>query len=113
MADKITDSEDQWLRDALRAEPIADDGFSVRVVRRVRRKLWLRRLALPVAAAIGATIAIKPLASLTAVFANLASQVTIAEQLAGPVEWLPPLHLLITGAMLLVVVLLGLNALEE
>ncbi len=60
MADAMKDAEDLMLEKLLASEPIADDGFSDRIVARVRRRLWFRRLTLPIAAAIGTSIAAKP-----------------------------------------------------
>ena len=54
MADKIKDADDRLLESMFAAEPIADAGFSVRIVKKIRRRLWVRRLALPLAAVIGA-----------------------------------------------------------
>ena len=75
MAEKIRDAEDQLLASMLHAEPIDDAGFSDRVVRRIRRGIWLRRLTLPVAILLGGAIAIKPLLQLGSVVATLSSTV--------------------------------------
>ena len=48
MAEKLKDAEDRLLESLFASEPIADDGFSRRVVTRIRRRIWVRRLALPV-----------------------------------------------------------------
>ena len=64
MADIDRDAEDRLLQSLFEAEPLSDNCFSEQVVRRVRRRLWLKRLSLPIAAAVGASIAVKPLASL-------------------------------------------------
>ena len=60
MAEKTQDSDDRFLESMFQAEAIADDGFSDRIVRRIRRQMWVRRLALPVAMLVGASIAVKP-----------------------------------------------------
>ena len=49
MAERQKDNEDLVLEALFRAEPIADDGFCKRVVARVRRRVWTRRVTLPVA----------------------------------------------------------------
>ncbi|MGI9271181.1 MAG: hypothetical protein ACR2QT_05355 [Woeseiaceae bacterium] len=77
MAEKIRDAEDQLLDSMFQSEPIADDGFSDRIVRRIRRGIWLRRLALPVAMLLGGAIAIKPLMQLGSVAA------TVSESMPG------------------------------
>jgi len=61
MADKMKDAEDLKLEALFRSEPLPDDGFSARVVSRVRRRIWVRRLSLPLAFAVGASIAARPL----------------------------------------------------
>ena len=112
MADKIKDAEDRLLESLFSAEPIADDGFSNRVVVKIRRRLWLRRLTLPVAAAIGAAIAFKPV---VAIF-SIATQLMIAvpnEMMASATDWIPSLQMVVTGGMLLAVALFGLRMLEE
>ena len=111
MADKIKDADDLLLESMFHPEPIADDGFSMRVVRRVRRKLWIRRLSLPIAAAIGVSIAAKPLAGLvTAVFGVLAA---LPVDIAVPADSLPPLHFIVSGAIILFGALIGLRSISE
>ena len=75
MADKIKDAEDRLLESMFRSEPIDDDGFSGRIISRIRRQIWLRRLALPIAMLTGAAIAIKPLMQLVAIFSVLTDSV--------------------------------------
>lgn len=60
MVERMKDDEDRKLEALFRMAPIADDGFSERVVRRVRRRVWVRRWTLPIAAAIGGLIAARP-----------------------------------------------------
>ncbi|MBT8101049.1 MAG: hypothetical protein KJO82_14940 [Gammaproteobacteria bacterium] len=60
MADKFKDADDRWLESMLRDDTIADNGFTDRVVGRLRRRIWLRRWVLPLAMFIGGVIAIKP-----------------------------------------------------
>ena len=112
MAEKIKDTEDRLLESMFESLPIADDGFSVKVVRKIRRRLWLRRLMLPAAASIGGMIAFKPLAGLVATLANFTSLVP-DEYLNTVASALPQLQMLVMGAMLLAVCLLGLRALED
>jgi hypothetical protein len=75
MAEKIRDAEDQLLESMFRSEPIEDAGFSDRIIGRIRRGIWLRRLSLPVAMLIGGAIAIKPLLQLGSVAANLSKSI--------------------------------------
>ena len=114
MADKLKDAEDALLESLFSAETIAiaDDGFSDRIVRKINRRLWLRRLVLPVAAAVGGTIAFKP----TVALLTLASQFQIVlpgEFVASATGWLPSPHLIVTGGMLLAAALLGMRMLED
>lgn len=67
MADKMQDAEDRALKSMFQSESIEDNGFSNRVVRRIRRQIWIRRLALPTAMVFGAAIAVKPATQLIAV----------------------------------------------
>ncbi len=71
MADRQKDAEDQLLESLFADSAIADDGFSQSVVRRIRRQVWVRRLALPVAILIGGGIALEPLMELASVGSQL------------------------------------------
>lgn len=72
MADYSQDTDDRALAQLFAGDPVPDDGFSVRVVRRIQRRQWLRRLLVPGAVAVGALIAAKPASILlTAAFGNL------------------------------------------
>ena len=112
MADKTTDVEDRVLESLFRAEPIADDGFSARIVSRIRRRIWFRRLAVPVAAAIGGAFAIHPAAELIGILLKL-SNVLPAEIATAPLNYLPQFQLVVLGGMLFAVVLTLLNFIEE
>ncbi len=112
MADKMKDAEDRLLESMFAAPPIADDGFSVRVVSKVRRRLWLRRLALPVAMLIGGAIAIKPLTAFVTLIASLSA--LLPQELFGVIaEFIPQAQTFVLGALLLAVCMLGMRTLEE
>ena len=64
MVERMKDAEDLKLESLFASDAIADDGFSTRIEKRIRRQLWVRRLALPVALLVGGAIAVKPLANL-------------------------------------------------
>ncbi len=113
MADKIKDAEDRFLESLLQAELIADAGFSDRIVGRIRRRLWLRRLSLPVAAAIGASVAVPPMASLVSALYGFLSTAIPSELSVVPTEMLPSLPMIVLGGMLLAAAMLGLRLLEE
>jgi len=112
MADKIKDAEDEFLESLLGAEAIADDGFSDRIVVKIRRRQWLRNLMLPVAAAIGAAIAFKPAMALVSIAAKFVAVIP-GELMASATDWIPSLQLVVTGGLLLAVILFGLRLLEE
>ncbi len=116
MAERIKDAEDRLLESMFESQPIADDGFSVRVVRKVRRRLWLRRLALPVAALIGGAISIKPLADLVTAVAGLTTSVPslVPEELVTATSALiPQAPLVVLGGMLLAACMIGLSAIDD
>jgi hypothetical protein len=83
MAEKMKDAEDRLLESMFLSESVADNGFSDRVVGRIRRQIWVRRLALPVAMVAGAAIALKPATQLFAVgsqiFASLGAELLLPQ----------------------------------
>ncbi len=112
MAERIKDAEDRLLESMFESVPVADDGFSAKVVRKVSRRLWLRRLTLPVAAAIGAMFAVKPLAGLVKALAGLT--VLIPQDLVSTTtNMIPQAQVIVLGAMLLAACLLGLRTLVD
>lgn len=112
MADRLRDDVDLRLAALFRAEPIADNGFSDRIVRRIRRRLWLRRLAIPVAAVIGGAIALNPLASLVTLLVEFLRALPF-DVVATTSGWIPSLPLIALGGLLLVAMLLGLRLIDE
>lgn len=88
MAEKLRDAEDRMLESLFASEPIADDGFSQRVVGQIRRRIWVRRLALPIAMVIGGAVAIKPAAQLVMAVSKLLTVVP-EDVVVKPAEWLP------------------------
>lgn len=67
MAEKQQDAEDRLLESMFRSEEINDDGFSDCTLRRINRQVWVRRLALPVAMVVGASIAVRPVLELLSI----------------------------------------------
>ena len=115
MAERMKDAEDLKLEALFSAEPVADDGFSVKVVSRVRRQVWIRRLSLPVAIAIGSLIGIKPLLELAGTLPQILRIIPI-DQLgfdALPIETLPQGSTLLIGATLIMAVMFVSRLLEE
>ena len=110
MADRLKDKEDRKLEALFASEPIADDGFSARIVARVRRQIWVRRLSLPVAFVIGAAIAARPLMQLVDAISGLFEFIpqTIASNLDfAPASQIPQMQSILLGATLLVAVLMA------
>jgi predicted transcriptional regulator with HTH domain len=73
MADRMKDAEDKMLESLFASEAIADNGFSARIEKRIRRGIWVRRMTLPVAVLVGGLISAKPLAGLLATLLRLVS----------------------------------------
>ncbi len=111
MADTMKDAEDLMLEKLLGSEAIADDGFSDRIVAKVKRRLWVRRLTLPIAAAIGTSIALKPVLALLESLRGLLETVVPADAAAIPA--LPSLPLLAAGGLLFVAVIGAVQFLED
>lgn len=108
MADRLKDKEDRKLEALFASEPIADNGFSARVVSRIRRQIWVRRLALPVAFVIGAAIAAQPLMELVNAVSGIFE--FIPQSLASNLNTVfaaqvPQMQSILLGAMLLVAAL--------
>jgi len=112
MAERLKDKEDARLEALFRSAPIEDNGFSERVVSRVRRGIWIRRWTLPLAALIGALIAAKPAAQLvlamTDILAVLPTDVGSME-----LDSLPQLATVVFGGTMAGLIVLFLNALED
>ena len=106
MAEKLKDAEDRLLESMFRSEPIADEGFSSRVVARIRRRFWVQRLALPIAMLVGGAIAVKPATQLVAAASKL---LTVVPQgiLEAPTTWIPQVQNVAFGASLTQTVVLG------
>ena len=112
MADRLKDKEDTRLEALFRSEPIEDDGFSERVVSRVRRGMWIRRWTLPVAMLVGGLIAAKPTAEILLAMSEVLSAMTGGFQ-ALPVDSLPQATLFVFGGTLVGIVALFIKGLEE
>jgi len=115
MADRLKDKEDQLLEALFSSEPVRDDGFSASVVSRVRRQLWVRRLSLPTAIAIGAMFAVKPFFQfvelIPQVLRLLPQRVTNIVDL--PLDGMPQVSTIVLGVMLLAVTMMIGRMLEE
>lgn len=112
MAEKTKDPTDRMLESMFRSEPIADDGFSKKVVSKIRRTIWVQRLALPIGMLIGAAIAVKPASELVAVAPRLFNLVP-PEVMSVPMSFLPQLPIVVMGGMLVAVGLAFFQSLAE
>jgi len=112
MADKMQDAEDRLLESMFQAESIPDDGFSVRAVRRIRRQLWVRRLALPIAMVVGAAVAVKPASQLLSIGSQLFGSVASSSMLPQSVVT-AQLPILAMGGMAIAFVMVMFRLFEE
>ena len=110
MVERQKDSDDLALETLFRQEPIPDEGFSKRVVTRIRRRVWTRRVTLPVAVVLGSLVAAEPLVALLEAGIELLGTVSGAS--VTP-DWVPSSFTLVAGAVLFGVLLTTLNLLEE
>ena len=112
MAERMKDEQDRLLESMFESTPIADNGFSSKIVSRIRRKLWMRRITLPAAVLLGGVIAYQPLVAL------LKGTYQLFVSLPGDLvpslsDSLPSMQLIVTGALILAVTLISLNMLED
>jgi len=115
MAERRKDEADLKLDALFGSAPVPDDGFSARVVSRVRRRIWVRRLALPVGIAAGALVGGKPLLDLVGILSGLVRVVPadiIGKELL-PVGGMPTLSTVLIGATILMAVMIVARLLEE
>ena len=63
----VTPEEEGRLSELFEAltPPLDDKGFSANVVRRIRRRIWLRRVVLGTAVIVGGALALGPLSELS------------------------------------------------
>ena len=115
MVDRLKDSEDLKLEAMFRSGPVADNGFSERIVKRVRRRMWVQRLALPIAIGTGVIIAAKPVVQLVSLIPKVLA--AIPQNLVGnlqlPVEGLIQGPTIFLGGILLAAMLMVGRMLED
>ena len=112
MAEHMKDEQDRMLESMFASAPIADDGFSAQVMRRVRRKMMLRMLSLPIAVLIGGIIAFKPFSAILGIAYQLLLQLP-DDFVAGAVASLPTVQLLVTGGLVLCAAVFTMSMLED
>ncbi len=116
MAERMKDSEDLRLESLFASDAIADNGFSNRVMKRLRRQIWVRRLALPIAFIVGAAIAFKPVVGLVSALGSLISvmpESLAAESTLIPANLVPAGSTVMLGVMAVAVVTMIGKMLEE
>lgn len=115
MAERLKDDQDLKLEALFRSEPVQDDGFSARIMSRVRRRMWVRRLSLPTAFVVGALIAAKPVAQLAMLVPKIVGIVPVglADIFDLPLEGLLQGPHVILGVMLLAATLMIGRMLED
>ena len=112
MAEKIRAAEDQLLESMFRIEAIDDDGFSARIVGRIRRGIWLRRLTLPIAMLIGGAIAINSLLRLGTIAVTVGKSIP-GVSLAIPESMLGQLPIIVTVVCLMFIGVITFKLSEE
>lgn len=95
----MRDEEDRQLAALFRPAEIPDGGFTRGVERRIRRRVWVRRWTLPIAASIGALIAAKPAMDLLALLPLVADLVPQELKLVPP-DVLQHLPSIVSGLVL-------------
>ena len=115
MAERIKDPEDLQLEALFRSDPIEDDGFSTRVVSKMRHRMWVRRLTLPIAMSLGALISAKPLIQFASALPGLVTSVFGSSLSVDslPLGDLPQMSTMIFGIALAMVMVLASRLLEE
>jgi len=115
MADRLKDETDKMLESLFRSEPVRDDDFSARVVSRIKRQMWVRRLSLPSAFAIGAAISAKPVMQFANALPDLLGSVPIVRFSLDklPISSLPQFSTIFMGAMLFAAIMMVSRMLEE
>jgi hypothetical protein len=112
MAEKIRDPEDVLLEDLFAAEAIADDGFSERIVARIRRRNWLRRGAFFAAISIGGAVAFRPAAEIVSLVYRITLELSTG--LFGvSTDWIPSLTMMLAGGVLFAATMLALRIVED
>ena len=119
MVDRIKDKEELRLEAMFRSDPLPDIDFSSKVMIRVRRQIWIRRLAMPVAIFLGGLIAFKPASELLITLSKVlnvlpASLTNVSVDLPSiPVESLAQLSTYLMGALMIFVALFFVRVLED
>lgn len=115
MVERMKDEADAKLEEMFGTGDVPDGGFSVRVMSSVRRRIWVRRLSLPIAISIGLAISARPLIQLVGILPGLLNSVfgqTINVEVVsfGDVK---QLAIMLLGATLVMALMMASRVLEE
>lgn len=115
MAERLKDSEDRALEALFRSDRVPDDGFSARIISRVRRRLWVQRFTLPAAFLLGGLIAVKPVLQLGSFLPRLVAHlpINLTTSLVSPLENMFQATTIMLGMMLVGAVFMIVRMLEE
>ncbi len=111
MAEYFKDAEDLMLEALFAPEPIADDGFSGQIVRRIRQRLWLRRLCITTALLLGCSVALQPTLALTGFIVHVLEN--FPGVLGISLDAVPSITMLAGGGALFLLTFVGLRLLED
>jgi hypothetical protein len=112
MAEKIRDEVDLLLETLFASTPIEDNGFSDRVVGRVRRKQRFRSVCVSVALVLGSLIALQPAIALLTMLYQLLFD-TSTGLFAASADRIPSLTMLVAGGVLAAVLMLGMRLADD
>jgi hypothetical protein len=119
MADRQKDKEELRLEALFQSDPLPDEGFSRKVMLRVRRQMWVRRLTMPVALIIGGSFAIMPVSDLVIAFTNILTKLPaslIDASVISPAlsaSSLPQLTTILASGLMAIVALIFIRTLAD
>ena len=115
MADRLKDEDDKRLEALFQSVPIADDGFTARVVAGARRRVLVQRFSLPVAIGLGLLFALKPLLHLFEILPRLFGLLPsdVVSSLEMPVGNIPQMSTIVLGVALLGAIMVAGRIIEE
>jgi hypothetical protein len=112
MAEHMKDADDRRLESLFATAPVPDDGFSERVMHRIRSKLRLRRACFATALALGGAIALKPALWLVTFVLQLLREIPGGMPVVSA-DALPSAAMLAAGGLLFVLTVVGLRLFED
>jgi len=111
MVERMKSAEDAALEAMFRGDPLPDDGFSARVVARIRRRVLLRRWLVPSAVLLGGLVAARPASDLLSLAFRLLLESGVS--LAPALQPAPAIvAMLVPGALLMAALLAALRMLD-